>query len=99
MSDRKIYDEYINCGRIFTELSWDHYGGESIVFKHPTMSPEEMYALNAQVLNEGYSVGRVFSRTFNSVKKRPSLGVAMNSFFTQTSLKKSFREQLNKEKK
>jgi hypothetical protein len=38
-------------------------------------------------------MGRVLARTFHTVKKRPSLGVAMNSFFTQTSLKKSFREQ------
>jgi len=57
------------------------------------MSPSEMHKMNAQVLNEGYSMGRVLSRTFHAVKKRPSLGVAMNSFFTQTSLKKSFREQ------
>jgi len=97
MPGSKIYDEYINYGRIFTELSWDHYGGESIVFKHPTMSSEEMHEMNAQVLQEGYSMGRVLARTFHTVKKRPSLGVAMNSFFTQTSLKKSFREQLKKE--
>jgi len=57
------------------------------------MSPEEMYELNAQVLHVGYSMGRVLSRTFHTVKKRPSLGVAMNSFFTQTGLKKGFREQ------
>jgi hypothetical protein len=76
-----------------TNLSWDHYGGESIVFKHPTMSSEKMYEMNAQVLQEGYSMGRVLSRTFHTVKKRPSLGVVMNSFFTQTSLKKNFREQ------
>ena len=93
MPGSQIFDEYLDQGRIFTELSWDHYGGESIVFKHPTMSSEEMYEINTQVLHEGYSMGRVLARTFHTVKKRPSLGVAMNSFFTQTSLKKSFREQ------
>ena len=93
----KIYNEYLDRGRIFTELSWDHYGGESIVFKHPTMSSEEMHELNAQVLQEGYSMGRVLAKTFHKVKKRTSLSVAMNSFFTQTSLKKSFREQFKKE--
>ena len=62
-------------------------------WKHPTMSSEEMYEMNAQVLHEGYSMGRALVRTFHTVKKRSSLGVAMNSFFTQTSLKKSFREQ------
>ena len=93
MPGSQIYDKYLEQGRIFTELSWDHYGGESIVFKHPTMSSEEMYEMNARVLQDGYSMGRVLSRTFHTVKKRPSLGVAMNSFFTQSSLKKSFREQ------
>ena len=52
-----------------------------------------MYEMNTQVLHQGYSIGRILSRTVHTVKKRPSLGVAMNSFFTQTSLKKSFREQ------
>jgi radical SAM superfamily enzyme YgiQ (UPF0313 family) len=93
MPGSKIYDEYLAQERIFTELSWNHYGGESIVFKHPTMSPEEMFKENSQVLYEGYSLGRVLSRTFHTIKKRPSLDVALNSFFTQTSLKKSFREQ------
>jgi hypothetical protein len=93
MPGSQIFDEYLDQGRIFTELSWDHYGGESIVFKHPTMSSEEMYEINTQVLHECYSMGCVLARTFHTVKKRPSLGVAMNSFFTQTSLKKSFREQ------
>ena len=93
MPGSQIYDEYRDRGRIFTELSWDHYGGESIVFKHPLMSSDEMYQQNAHVLHEGYTMGRILSRTFHTVKRRPSWGVAMNSFFTQTSLKKSFREQ------
>ena len=93
MPGSRIYDEYLAQGRILTELSWNHYGGESIVFKHPTMSSEEMSERNSQVLHEGYSMGRVLSRTFHTLKKRPALGVAMNSFFTQASLKKSFREQ------
>jgi len=93
MPGSKIYDEYLAQGRILTELSWGRYGGESIVFKHPSMSSEEMFEGNSQVLHEGYSLGRVLSRTFHTIKKRPSLDVAMNSFFTQTSLKRSFREQ------
>ena len=93
MPGSQIYDEYLDQGRIFGELSWDHYGGESVVFKHPRMSPDEMYELNAQVLHDGYSMGRILSRTFHTLKKRPSLGVALNSFFTQRSLKNSFRQQ------
>ena len=93
MPGSRIYDEYLAQERILTELSWNHYGGESIVYKHPTMSSDKMFEENSQVLHEGYSLGRVMTRTFHTFKKRPSLDVAMNSFFTQTSLKRSFREQ------
>jgi radical SAM superfamily enzyme YgiQ (UPF0313 family) len=93
MPGSQIYDEYLKQGRIFTELSWDHYGGDSIVFKHPTMGPEEMFELNAQVLMEGYNMGRILARIFNTMKNRFSLGVGLNSFFTQLGMRRSFRER------
>jgi radical SAM superfamily enzyme YgiQ (UPF0313 family) len=93
MPGSQIYDEYLKQGRIFTELSWDHYGGDSIVFKHPTMDPEEMFELNAQVLMQGYNMGRILARTFNTMKNRFSLGVGLNSFFTQLGMRKGFRER------
>jgi radical SAM superfamily enzyme YgiQ (UPF0313 family) len=93
MPGSQIYEEYLKQGKIFTELAWDHYGGESIVFKHPTMDPLEMYELNAQVLRKGYTIGRILARTFQTFKNRSSLGVALNSFFTQLGLRKGFREQ------
>ena len=94
MPGSQIYDEYLDQGRIFSELSWDYYGGESVVFNHPRMSPDEMYELNAEVMHDGYSMGRILSRTFHTLKKKPSLGAALNSFFTQRSLKNSFRQQI-----
>ena len=96
MPGSQIYDEYLTQGRIFPELTWNHYGGNTIVFKHPKMDPEEMYDLNAEVLHDGYSTGRILSRTLHTLRKRPSLGVAMNSFFTQRSLKKSFQQQFKR---
>jgi len=96
MPGSQIYTEYIEKGRIITELSWDHYGGESVVFKHPKMSPGEMYHLNAEVLNEGYNMGRILNRTLHTFKKRPSVGVALSSFFTQLGMRKSFRAQFQK---
>lgn len=92
MPGSQIYDEYLKQGRIFTELSWDHYGGDSIVFKHSTMDPEEMFELNAQVLMQGYNMGRILARTFNTMKNRFSLGVGLNSFFTQLGMRRGFRE-------
>jgi radical SAM superfamily enzyme YgiQ (UPF0313 family) len=85
-----VYDEYLEQGRIFSELAWDHYGGNSVVFKHPTMDPQEMHDLNFQVLRKGFKMGRILSRTLHTVKNRPSLSVGMNSFFTQLALMKGF---------
>lgn len=96
MPGSPIYDEYLEQGRILTELSWDAYGGDAVVFKHPTMDLEVMSALNTQVLREGFSMGRILSRTFNTFKHRPSLGVALNSFFTQLGIGKAFRQQIEK---
>jgi hypothetical protein len=90
MPGSPIYDEYLEQGRIFTELTWDHYGGNAVVYKHPTMDPQEMLDLNFQVLRKGFRMGRILSRALHTVKNRPSLSVGMNSFFTQLALMKGF---------
>lgn len=94
MPGSPIYDEYLAQGRILTELTWDAYGGNAVVFKHPNMDPENMYSLNSQVLREGFSMGRILRRTFSTFRHRPSPGVALNSFFTQLGMGKAFRQQI-----
>ena len=96
MPGSPIYEEYLEQGRIFTGLSWAHYGGDSVVFKHPTMDPQEMFDLNSQVLQEGFRMGRILGRTIHTFRNRPSVGVALNSFFTQLGLRKSFRHQFDR---
>ena len=96
MPGSPIYDEYLEQGRILTEYSWDAYGGDAVVFKHPTMDQEEMYNLNIQVLHDGFSLRRILSRTWYTAKNRPSLGVALNSFFTQLGIRRAFRQQFEK---
>ena len=93
MPGSPIYDEYLEQERIRTELSWNAYGGDAVVFKHPIMDPEEMYELNMHVLREGFSMVRMLSRTWHTLKNRPSLGVALNSFFTQLGIRRAFRQQ------
>ena len=93
MPGSRIHDEYLEKGRIFEDCSWDDYGGETVVFKHPTMNPEEMFKVNAEVMRDGYSMGRILSRTFHLLRHRLSLGVAMTSFFTQLGLRKGYRQQ------
>lgn len=92
MPGSQIYREYLREGRIFTERPWDHYGGGYIVYRHPLMSETEMLALNAQVMREGYSLGRIVRRTLVAARHRCSLDIAKSSFFTQLGLRKAYRQ-------
>jgi radical SAM superfamily enzyme YgiQ (UPF0313 family) len=96
MPGSPIYDEYLEQGRIFTELSWDHYGGDSVVFKHPTMEPQEMFDMNFEIMQKGFRTGRILGRTVHTFRNRPSFGVALNSFFTQLGIRKSFQQQFER---
>lgn len=92
MPGSQIYREYLEAGRIFTDRPWDHYGGGYIVYRHPTMSPEEMFDFNAEVMREGYSMKRILKRMLQAVRYRLSLDVATSSFFTQMGLRKAYRQ-------
>jgi len=96
MPGSPIYEEYLAQGRILTELPWDRYGGEAVVFRHPTMGPEQMQAENNRVMQEGFTWARIFSRTWHTFRHHPAPGVAMNSFFTQMGMKKAFKYRLGK---
>ncbi|MFQ5771712.1 MAG: hypothetical protein ACE5HX_14355 [bacterium] len=98
MPGSAIYDEYPERGRMFSELSWNHYRGDSVVFKHPSMEPEEMIELYYRILQEGFSMGRILSRTVHTVKNRPSAQVGLNSFFTQVGIRKAIRQQYNQKR-
>jgi radical SAM superfamily enzyme YgiQ (UPF0313 family) len=92
MPGSQIYREYLSDGKIITDRPWDQYGGGYIVYRHPLMSETEMLALNAQVMREGYSLGRILKRTLLAARHRLSLDIAKSSFFTQMGLRKAYRQ-------
>ncbi len=92
MPGSPIYREYLREGRIFTDRPWDHYGGGHIVYRHPRMSESEMLVLNAKVMRDGYSPGRILKRTLAATRHRPSLDTAKSSFFTQLGLRNAYRQ-------
>jgi radical SAM superfamily enzyme YgiQ (UPF0313 family) len=92
MPGSQIYSEYSKQGRILDDISWDRFGGEAVVFRHPTMTPEQMHEANGRVMRQGYTMGRILSRTFHTVKNRTSLDMATTSFFTQLGLRKGYRK-------
>ncbi|MBW1700327.1 MAG: radical SAM protein [Deltaproteobacteria bacterium] len=92
MPGSQIYREYVQQGRIFPDSTWDQFGGGYIVYQHPTMTAQEMFDLNAEVMLKGYSLGRIFKRTFQAMRYRFSPDVAAGSFFTQLGLRKVYRQ-------
>ena len=86
-----VYDEYRAQGRIDESRPWGDYGGGRVVFRHPTMSEEEMVARNAEVMRKGYSMGRIIRRTLKAVRYRPAVSTAAASFFTQLGIRKAYR--------
>lgn len=92
MPGSQIYREYLKQERIITDRPWGHYGGGYIVYKHPIMSEKEMLDINAEVMTEGYSMGRILKRTLKAVSCRFSMDVATSSFFTQLGLRKAYRQ-------
>jgi radical SAM superfamily enzyme YgiQ (UPF0313 family) len=92
MPGSQIYREYLEQGRILTEEPWDRYGGGAVVFKHPTMSAQEMFEMNGRVMLEGYRMGRILKRTLHLMKHHPSPDMLMASFFTQLGIKKAYAQ-------
>ena len=75
-----------------TDRPWNHYGGGYIVYKHLIMSEKEMLDINAEVMTEGYSMGRILQRTLKAIGHRFSMDVATSSFFTQLGLRKAYQQ-------
>ena len=92
MPGSQVYREYLEQGRILTDRPWDRYGGEHIVYKHPTMSEQEMLDVGEEVMTKGYSMGRILKRTLHTVRCRLSMDIALSSFFTQLGIRKAYRQ-------
>jgi radical SAM superfamily enzyme YgiQ (UPF0313 family) len=91
MPGSALYREYSQQGRIFPDVPWDAYGTGYVIFKHPRMSARDMFRANAEVMMEGYSMGRILRRTLLAFRNRPSPGTAANSCFTQMGIRKAYR--------
>jgi len=92
MPGSQIYREYLEQGRIFPNCAWEDYGTGPIVYRHPTMSEQEMFDRNAEVMTEGYSTRRILKRTMKTFRNRPSLDIVKDSFFTQLGVRKAYRQ-------
>lgn len=99
MPGSRIYEDYLKQGRIFSDRPWDRYGTGPIVYRHPTMSEQEMFDRNAEVMIEGYSARRILKRTVRAFRNRPSLDVIKDSLFTELGVRNAYRQLYQQELK
>ncbi len=92
MPGSQIYREYLDQGRMLSDRPWDDFGTGRIVYQHPAMSERQMSDCNAEVMTQGYSIGRIIKRTFQAFRNRPSLDVVKDSFFTQMGVRNAYRQ-------
>jgi radical SAM superfamily enzyme YgiQ (UPF0313 family) len=92
MPGSQIYREYREEGRIIRDRPWDQYGTGPIVYRHPAMSEQEMFAENAEVMTEGYSLPRIFKRALRAFRNHPSLDCVADSLFTQLGVRRAYRQ-------
>lgn len=92
MPGSRVYSEYSEQGRIFPDVPWEAYGTGYVIYKHPLMSAQDMFRVNADVMTEGYSMRRIFRRTLQAFRNRPWPDTAMNSFLTQLGIRKAYRD-------
>ena len=97
MPGSRIYQEYVEQGRIYADRGWDRYGTGPIVYRHPHMSEQQMFDGNAEVMIEGYSAGRIAQRTLQAFRNRPSLDAVTDSLFTQLGVRKAYRQLYRQE--
>jgi hypothetical protein len=51
-----------------------------------------MFAENAEVMTEGYSLPRIFKRTLRAFRNHPSLDCVADSLFTQLGVRRAYRQ-------
>jgi hypothetical protein len=51
-----------------------------------------MFDRNAEVMREGYSLGRIARRTLHTARHRPSFDVVRHSLFAQLGLRRAYRQ-------
>ncbi len=92
MPGTQIYDEFINTGRIKSDVTWQDYSDLSgnIIYYHPTMSEQEMIDGTISAMTKGYKLNKILSRSLTFTRRRPSPASFIMATMSQLGFKRSF---------
>jgi len=81
----RLYDEYLDAGRILEDRDWPHYNGYNVAFRPARMSPEELLRAHRAMWKRAFSAKAVAQRLSRGVPVLSRGGLmlssAMNGFY------------------
>jgi radical SAM superfamily enzyme YgiQ (UPF0313 family) len=89
--DAPLYRKLASEDRLLPNLNWDKTATDELIFKHPTMSGEEIKSAKDAALRELYELTPLLKRVAYSLKRRPHPMVFFSSLFSQLGLRKGVR--------
>jgi radical SAM superfamily enzyme YgiQ (UPF0313 family) len=92
--DSPLYKKLKSEERLLPNLSWNQFISDELIFKHPSMTGEEMKKARDEVLNDLYSLVPIIERVINAFRKRPHSTVFFSSFFSQLGIRKGIKKEL-----
>jgi len=89
--DSPLYKKLEAEGRLLPNLSWNQFISDELIFKHPSMTGEEMKKARDEALNNLYSLVPIIERVVNTFRKRPRSTVFFSSLFSQLGIRKGIK--------
>jgi len=91
--DSPLYKKFESEGRLFSNLGWNQFISDELVFRHPSMTGEEMKKARDEVLCELYGLVPIIKRVINALIKRPHPIVFFSSLFSQMGIRKMIKKE------
>lgn len=91
--DSPIYKKLESEGRLLPNLSWNQCISDGLIFKHPSMTGEEMKKAKYEVLSDLYGLVPIIKRVINALRKRPHPVVFFSSLFSQLGIRKWIKRE------
>ena len=89
--DAPLYRKLASEDRLLPNLNWEKTATDKLIFKHPTMTGEEIKSAKDAALRQLYELTPLLKRVAYSLKRRPHPMVFFSSLFSQLGLRKGIR--------
>jgi radical SAM superfamily enzyme YgiQ (UPF0313 family) len=90
--DCPLYRQFQSEGRLLPNLRWNQFISDDLIFKHPSMTGEQMNNARYEVLGELYGLTPIMERVIKSFRKRPRAPVFFGSLFSQLGIRQGIKK-------